>query len=140
MKKFVIKVAGVYFILLGIVITISSIYALTSFIRNKAVAPVLSIVFIVVFLIFGLLPVLTGIGVIRRKQWAYDYAKSVSLFISIPGLVIGALYFILMSRDIQLFYNITAEAVVGAFLTLVALPVFFRLFFDKEATKEVFYS
>jgi len=142
MKKILIALSGIYLLLVGILFGFISVLGLTAPVpQNGPVLPASLKAFgaAVVFLL-ALWPVITGIGVILKKNWARISLLAMSFFTLFIGLL--TLFVLLLqppALQARPDFKAAQESLLGIFgVLLVFLPVFFLVFFSRKPVVELF--
>lgn len=145
-KKILIILSGVYLVLIGTLAAVGyliSIFSLSKefklqmpqFITFKPIFEVLCIIFL-------LCPIIIGLGIILKKNWA----RFSILLLSVFGIIIGFLSSIVLlvvpfPQDSKVNYPVVKLMIfVFYFIIFIAIPMFFIIFFNRKSVKELFVS
>jgi len=147
MKKFITVLCGIYLILLGILIgTVTVlIYIVTqSKIPNTQIVqfPYIKTFVVIIGAIFTLLPLIIGIGIILKKNWARISVFLMSIFALFIGLVESLVIFIKpLPLNAKVNYQLIKLFFIGFFsIFFIAIPILFIIFFSRKSIKALFIS
>lgn len=138
MRKFLVVLSGAYFILIGIfsgLVTISACLAPQPKIYDSVK------IFLGVFsLIFPVIPLLTGIGIILKKHWSRLSVFILSTFAICMGLFsLIVNFFVFMSPNLEHEKKIMVLPLMAFFVIFfILIPVFFIVLFNRNSVKELF--
>src|SRR3989338_2068111 len=135
MRKFFIILSGVYIIIAGILIAAPSFSFLN---ESKDNLPIVIAGFLSL-LIPGVLMVLTGIGIIRRKNWARYSLFVMSIFAIFTGLLTSLIVALVPQGEMSN-RPIFSVVLLIFFIFLVVIPAYFLIFFTRKSVKEQFVS
>lgn len=141
MKKFLIALSGIYIIIAGIIAAAPGFAYLNLKVHKGDLSSVIGGIFI--FFIFGLWVVLTGIGIIRRKNWARYSLFVMSYFAIFIGLILYLVTFIIRISSHGNTQNpALASLILFAISTVlfIGIPICFLIFFTRKSVKELFIS
>lgn len=91
-----------------------------------------------IILIFGLWLILTGIGIMLRKNWARYSLFTMSCFAIFIGLFMYLVAFLQRIAFPGNISNLIFYAIPTIFL--IAIPIYFLIFFSRKSVKELFVS
>lgn len=142
MEKTIIKFSGIYVLCVSIVVFVTMMFGLwpcTNLTKNP---PLLGAVIVYLFVLV-LWPMITGLGVIFKKNWA-----RYSIFVmSVFGIFIGISSAVALIFIPQSVYQTQTKPVgyvpeffisVANFIFFICIPIFFMIFFNKGAVKAIF--
>jgi len=147
MKKFLIALSGIYLILVAVLITGVSIIGLILAAKqpNVKMPRTITISTGIMFAIFAAWPLITGIGLILKKNWARYSIFVLSGVVFLMGLGGSLATF---SKSINRAVEANSHAIrdgkistlwfVGIFFIII--PLFFIIFFSRKSIKELFTS
>ncbi len=138
MRKFFVILSGVYITILGIfIISTFSISIFLHLNKFKDRLPT-AITGIFIFVMLGLWAVLTGIGIICKKNWARYSLFAMSFFTIFIGLICYLATFIPRAAVPDNTSELIFFAIPAVFL--IAIPIYFLVFFNRRSIKELFVS
>jgi len=149
MKKFLTVLSGVYLILVGAFVFFICILGLLSPPKASQIQigqfNSIKNIFVVVFMAYASWPIVTGVGIILRKNWARISLFIISVFTIGVGLF-SSFSFLAASlvKNTKIDYAIPISfklAFLGLnFIFIIAIPLFFIIFFNSQPVKELFIS
>jgi hypothetical protein len=141
MKNVFITIAGIYIILLGLLL--AGMTGASLFFLDAGTAS-LPMNYNPSFLVIAYLPLTiwllsTGISLLLRKNWARYSLGIMSFFALFMGLVISLTFLLFpLTIKISLFLRIISFALI--LFVFILVPLFFLIFFSKKTVKELFKS
>ncbi|MFA5090111.1 MAG: hypothetical protein WC510_03610 [Candidatus Omnitrophota bacterium] len=145
MRKFLILATGIYLILAGLFITFLAVAMIPAALKSSAALPagVNMGRIMATYSPFILWLVVSGIGIILKKNWARYSLFILSVISIIMGIILifaflGKMY-TTADKSISVFISGSLFSLMAAFI-FIGLPVFFLAFFNKGDVKEVFGS
>ncbi len=138
MRKFLIGLSGIYLILVGIIMLALSI--LSFFLPPQASNSQLLKSYVlmggITLIVAGLLPIVTGLGIILKKNWARISILLISGFAVLMGLFSSIALFIIPLPQNDLVTKLIP--LVFFVIFLVAVPIAFIIFFNSKSVKALF--
>jgi len=141
MKKLLIVLSGIYIIIVGIIAAAPGFSYLNLRSHKGDLSGVIGGIFI--FFICGLWIVLTGIGIIRKKNWARYSLFVMSYFAIFTGLILYVVaFFIRISSHGNNQNPALTSLILFAISTVffIGIPLSFLIFFTRKSVKELFIS
>ena len=146
MKKFIVVLIGIYLILIGVLGLLILLVGL--FLSPKTSSAEIAkfdffkVQVLIISSVFALWPVITGLGIILRKNWARFSAFVISVFAIFTGLLISLLFlFVPSPQNSPVDYKIIKLIILGFFFVFfIAIPLFFVIFFTRKSVEELFVS
>lgn len=146
MKKFFLIATAVYLLLLSIVGILTYIINFVG-LKNNSMSPGLNSVYIMTVIWIPLIIwlIVTGIGLLKTKNWARYSILAMSVIAILSGIIITIiLAFSLFSSYTSSFMLFSLAIILLAFIPtlifLIILPIIYLIFFTRRSVKELFIS
>lgn len=147
MKKLITVFCGVYLILVGVLIgTVAALMCIVtqSKISNTQMTQFhyIKTVVVIICAVLALLPLVIGIGIILKKNWARISVFLMSIFALFIGLADSLVIFTQpspLNSNATVNYQLIKLFSIG-FLSFffILIPIFFIIFFSRKSVKELF--
>ncbi len=142
-KKIFIVLSGIYLILAGLIIITVFLMGISSLAKEpNAQVALFKYYNYVFYIIFFLWPIITGFGIILKRNWARFSIFLLSIFTIITGSIIFLAFLIMPSpQNVKANYQVIKLFLLGLnFIFFMAIPIFFITFFNSKSVKELFAS